>query len=47
MSALLLPLGEPLWAGAEIEMIDPPQIVRRRGAADYSSAPWTVSPSIA
>src|SRR5436190_3888960 len=47
MSPLLLPFGEPLWTGDVIEVMVPPQIVRRRGAAEYSSAPWTVSPSIA
>ena len=47
MSAVLLPLGEPLWAGGEIDWMVPPQMVRRRGAAEYCSAPWTVRPSIA
>jgi hypothetical protein len=33
-SAVLLPSGEPEWTGPLIEVIVPPQIVSRRGAAE-------------
>ena len=33
-SAELLPFGDPEWVGPLIEVIVPPQIVRRRGAAE-------------
>src|SRR5215211_264265 len=43
-SAVLLPSGDPLWVGPLIAVIVPPQIVSRRGAAEYASAPLTGMP---
>jgi hypothetical protein len=44
MSAALLPFTEPEWAGRLIEVMVPPQIVSRRGAPEYFSAPATERP---
>jgi len=33
-SAVELPSGDPLWTGPLIEVMTPPQIVSRRGAAE-------------
>ena len=44
MSAVLLPLMFPACAGRPIDVIVPPQIVRRRGAPEYFSAPDTDRP---
>ena len=44
MSAVLLPFTEPACAGRLIEVIVPPQIVNRRGAPEYFSAPATDRP---
>ena len=44
MSAVLLPLMFPACAGRLIDVIVPPQIVRRRGAPEYFSAPDTDRP---
>ena len=43
-SAVLLPFTEPAWVGPSIAVIVPPQMVSRRGAAEYFSAPLTVEP---
>ncbi len=43
-SAVLLPFGEPLCSGPLMDAIVPPQIVSRRGAPEYCSAPLTDSP---
>src|SRR5689334_14897256 len=44
ISAVLLPLTFPACAGRLIDVIVPPQIVRRRGAPEYFSAPETDRP---
>ena len=41
---MLLPFGDPAWTGPLMEVMVPPQIVSRRGAPEYASAPWTDSP---
>ena len=43
-SAVLLPFTEPAWFGPSIEVIVPPQMVSRRGEAEYFSAPLTDKP---
>ncbi len=43
---MLLPLVEPAWTGALMLVMVPPQMVRRRGAPEYASAPFTDRPLV-